>query len=138
MPQSPPVAEHAVLIRVTVPESILSQYEDQADSRPGRTTVEAVAAERLTRCVDHDDSKPLYFSDDERRELEQILGRNVLHTKDALLQIRNAMSVRVNKTQVPLKQNLLVKLKSRCIGMEFDAFIIQRITQALEQYVGMR
>lgn len=125
-----------VQLRISLPAEIVDLYQDQAD-RTG-LEIEQVVAARLLACVDHTSGKPLYFSDADRQELEQLLGRNVLHTKDALLQIRNAMCVRVNKVIISLKTNLLAKLKSRCIGMPFEDFLAQRVVQALEQYVGMR
>ncbi len=46
--------------------------------------------------------------------------------------------MRVQKVIISLKLNLLQKLKTRCIGMEWEQFLEQRVTHALEQYVGMR
>jgi hypothetical protein len=123
-------------IRITLPEEVLSEYESQAATLD--IPVERIIAQRLAMAANYTSDKPLYFSDEQRQALEHILGRNVLHTQDALLQIRNAMSVRLGKVVIPLHQTLLMKLKSRCLGMDWEDFIKLRVTIALEQYVGMR
>ncbi len=133
--ESPPSDPRAT-IRIALPESLLNAYEAQA--RNYGVDVEALISDRLADSINHIAAKPLYFNDEQRQQLEQCLGRNVLHTQDALLQVRNAMSVRVGKVIVGLKVNLLAKLKSRCIGMPFEEFLEQRVVQALEQYVGLR
>lgn len=122
--------------RITIPEDLLHEYEAQASVRG--VQVEDLIAERLGGCVEHRASKPLYFDDRQRQQLEQVLGRNVLNSTDALLQIRNAMSVRIGKVMISLKLNLMQKLRSRCIGTDWDTFLQKLITDELERYVGLR
>ena len=125
-----------VVARLSIPVQVLSEYERQAGATGLR--LEDVLAARLQTAVDYTASKPLYFSDSDCQALEKILGKNVLHTADALIQVRNAMSVRVQKVIITLSVGLLAKLKSRCIGMEWESFLKQTVTQQLERYVGMR
>lgn len=136
MPTAPDVVRDLITTRVTLPSGILTEYELQATARG--ITLEALLSERLALALPYTASKPLYFSDDQRQQLEQLLGRNVLHTADALLQIRNAMSVRIERTVIKLKLNLLQKLKTRCIGMEWEKFLEQTTVHELERYVGLR
>src|SRR5437868_6985849 len=90
-----------VQIRVALPDEIADLYSNEA-AITGRD-IEDVLAARLISAAGYTATKPLYFDDAQRQELEATLGRNVLHTRDALLQIRNAMSVRVGRVIIPLK-----------------------------------
>jgi hypothetical protein len=131
-----PPAAPAVLIRLALSEDLVEQYQSQADL--AQRTMEVVMAERLTRCLEYDDAKPLYFTDEQRQELEKALGRNVAHATDALTQIRKALSVRIGKVQVQLEEPLLSKLKSRCLGVAWDEYLTQLLRHALEAHVGLR
>jgi hypothetical protein len=123
-------------IRVAIPDEILDQYQAQAQTLG--IDVETLLARRLAQAVEYTASKPLYFSDADRQELEQTLGKNVLHTRDAISQIKIAMTVRIHNLKVQLKPAVLTRLKTRCLGMGWEEFVEQRVVQALEQYVGMR
>ena len=59
--------------------------------------------------------KPIYFDDDQRQELEHILGKNMTSTRELIIQVRNAVAVRVNNLKITLKPGLLARLKSRCL-----------------------
>lgn len=123
-------------LRLLLPDDVISEYQAQADAQHVR--LEDILVRRLVASVDHTSSKPLHFADSERQELEQLLGKNIFNTKDALTLIRSAMTVRIHNLKVTLKPAILTRLKTRCLGMEWEKFVEQRVVQALEQYVGMR
>lgn len=125
-----------VQLRIVVPEEILDQYQKQADVLG--IDVELVAGARLAQCVRHTAQKPLYFDDDERRELERILGKNATTTRDMIVQIRNSIAVKINNLKIALRPALLSRLKSRCLGMQWESFLEKVIVEDLERYVGMR
>lgn len=131
-----PTVDAPTAVRITLPGALYDHYLGEADA--AGVDVEDLLAARLEAAKDYRAAKPVYFDDAERRELERLLGRNVLHSADALIQIRNALAVRVNKVIISLKPNLLAKLKSRAVRQDFDKFLTERIIQALEEYVGLR
>lgn len=130
------ITETQTLLRVVLPNAVYQHY--LAEAAAAGKDIETVLAARLEACQDYSAEKPIYFDDADRQELERCLGRNVLHTADALIQIRNALSVRVNKVIISLNPNLLGKLKSRCIRADWEKWLSARIVHALEVYVGLR
>lgn len=127
------------VLRISIPSHIADHYDAISDVS-GKTT-EEVIAERLTTTADYyedEPGRPLHFNQAERQELEKLLAKNVFSTRDALVLIRNAMSVRLGSLKITLRPELLQKLKSRCLGMEWEAFITQTVTQELERFVGLR
>lgn len=136
MPTSLATNASTLQLRLLLSDEVINDYQAQADALHIR--LEDLLARRLTASVDHTSSKALYFDDRDRSELEQLLGKNILNTKDVLTLIRSAMTVRIHNLKVVLKPAILTRLKTRCLGMEWEKFIEQRVVQALEQYVGMR
>jgi len=126
----------SIQCRIQLPDAVFDRYDAEAARRG--IPVEELFAQRLAHCQDHTAEKPLYFNDSERQTLERYLGRNVLNVSDTLVQIRNAMSVRVHKVIVPLETQLLAKLKSRAIRVPFEEFLQTQVVQSLERYVGLR
>jgi len=125
-----------VQVRIRLPEEVLNHYQQYADQR--KESVDDVLAQRLAECADYTSTKPLYFSDSDRMEMEHILGKNLAKVPDALMLMRTLSSVRVANTTINLQPGLLTRLKSRCLGMKWETFLEQRIIHALEQYVGLR
>lgn len=125
-----------VSLRVLLPASVAESYE--AEARKRGVDVETVLCERLVRAVDHTATKPLYFDDSERQELDHIIGRNLSSAREALGQIRNLSAVRVQGVKVGIRVNVLERLKSRCLRMKWETFLEKLITEDLERYVGLR
>lgn len=132
----PTATDSKVILRVPLSADLYEHYTDEA--KEYGLDIEELLSSRLAACREHRASKPLYLDDAQRRELERVLGRNVLHTDDALIQIRNAFAVRIQKLQIQLKPNLLAKLRSRAIRVPWEKFLEERIIHALETYVGLR
>jgi hypothetical protein len=126
----------AVQVRVILPKEIADLYEIQAED--AGFTLEQVLQERLQACVYHDSDKPLYFSDQQRQELDSLLKRNVGSAEKALLAIRSQLTVDVNGIKVLLAPNTLQRLKSRCFGKPFEQFFRETVNRVLEEFVVMR
>src|SRR5262245_18227397 len=122
--------------RVRIPDEIAAIYADQAEAR--EIDIEKLLSERLIASVEHGAEKPLYFDDDERRELEHLLGKNLFNARDTIVLIRNAVAVRVQNLRIVLQPGLLSRLKSRCHGLKWEEFLEQTIVHQLERYAGMR
>lgn len=132
--------ENEVTLRVSVPQSILNEYEKQADELG--VPVETLMSVRLQHTVTMNDNRPIYFSDDQRRELDGLVGKNVKDADDLIKWVKKALQIRVNDGQLvhafELKPNLVQRLKTRCFGTPFPKFLRDTITSELERYVGLR
>ena len=130
-----------VLVRLRLTPELAAAYELQATDLG--TSLEDLLEARLSQAVHMRDSKPLYFADLDRQELEALLGKNVTSPVEVLRLLRTALSVRVSarpdiSVRVDLKPHLLTRLRSRCFGKPFDEFLKLTITEALERYAGLR
>lgn len=128
--------EAGVRLRVELSEEIVAQYQQQADI--AGVDLEAMLSDRLASCVSHTAVKPYYINDTDRQELEKILGKNMRTAKDLVLQVRNAVSVKLDNVKITIKPGLLSRLKTRCLGMKWEDFLEKIIIQDLERYAGMR
>jgi hypothetical protein len=78
------------------------------------------------------------LTDLERQAIEQAVGKNITTGSDVVRIVTRAVSISVNECEIPLSQYLLDRLKSRCIGMDFDAFLRKTIKNLLEEFAGLR
>jgi hypothetical protein len=128
--------DRRVRVRVFISPAVLDQYQQQAD-RVG-LDVETLLGDRLGACVEHTAGKPLYFNDAERQEIDKMFGKNVYGTRDLLNQVRNCLAVKVGNIKITLQAPLLSRLKSRCLGAKWEAFLERLIIEDLERYCGLR
>lgn len=122
------------MIRLTLPERIIRDYEAQGNGKPA----EWVMAERLRNCVGVTSEKPLIIDDENRRAIERMLQRNLSTPEELVQHLRNALAVRAGGVEAPLTPRLLSRLQSRAIGVDFDKFLPDLIVKLLEQYAGLR
>ena len=125
-----------VLLRASLSDPVMRQYEI-ASARSGKP-LEQVMSETLTRFADVDSAKPIILSDAERRTIEQALGRNFTTGAELARAVVRAASINVDDVEIPLSQHLLDRLKTRCIGVDFETFIKKTVKQALEEFCGLR
>jgi hypothetical protein len=132
--------DNEVTLRVSVPQPILDQYEEQATQLG--VPVEDILSVRLQNCVTLNDNRPIYFTDDQRRELDSLMGKNLRDAADLIKWVRKVLSVRVNDGQkthiIALKPTLVQRLKTRCFGKPFPAFLKDTTIIELERFVGLR
>ena len=124
-------------VRLTVPSDILAIYEQQAKARGGHP-VEWIMNERLRNFAHTNSEKPIVLDDESRRMLERLLAKNFSNADAIVSAVTHALSVRVDSIEIPLSPQLLAKLQSRCLGMDWKAFVTQTITRSLEEFTGLR
>lgn len=110
--------------------------EDEASTK--HKTVEEVAADKLLRYGHVDSTKPIILDDRARQHIEKLLGRNLNSTDETVAAIQRALQVRIDNVHVPITPYLLDRLRTRCIGMDFDKFIVATITRLLQEFAGVR
>ena len=130
---SPPATE--LMVRLPLSESILKQYREEA-AQYG-VDLEELLANRLAECVTFRASKPLYFDDEQRREIEKMLGRNLAGPGTLIGLIRNLISIKINGLQVTLKPDILGRLRTRHNAGTFSDWLGKQVAQWAAQYVGL-
>ena len=130
-----------VLVRLHLTQTVANAYELQATAL--NIPLESLLESRLAQFVSLSDAKPLYFTDEDRRDLEALLGKNVSTPIEVLRLLRTYHSVRISgkpdlNVRVDLKPNLLSRLRSRCFGKSFDDFLKSTIITELERFAGLR
>ena len=125
-----------LLFRAKLSDSIIKEY-DIAAARRG-ITAEEVMSETLTRFADFESAKPLILSDAQRRSIEAALGKNLNTADDLVRAVIRTVSVAIDGTELQLSQYLLDRLRTRCIGVDFDVFVKRIIREQLEAYAGLR
>ena len=134
-PASAPTVDLRLALKL--PAAIAESYQQEA-SEYG-VPIEELIANRLAECVTYNATKPLYFNDQQRRELELILSKNVKDAGTVLMLVRKAVSVSLNGVLISLGSAVLDRLRSRAPkGMEFRAWMQERINVWAEQEAGMR
>jgi len=82
--------------------------------------------------------KPIILDDTQRQILSGLAGRNLSTGKELVSFVTKISVLRLDECEVPVSAYLLDRLKSRCIGVEFNQFLSDLIKRLLEQHVGIR
>lgn len=121
---------------VVLTEKQAQPYIQQAESL-GKAP-EDLMAERLTACSSHTAEKPLYFNDDQRRELEKLLEANFGKPEEVINKVRPIAGVTVDGVVVPLNSRQIERLKSRCFfGITYQEKLTQLIHDAINNETGL-
>jgi len=123
-------------ISITLPQDLIDKYHSIADRH--EKTVEQVIETQLYRYQDHESIKPIVLNDVQRQHIERLLGRNITTADELVMVLQRALDVRVDNVDVTLTPYLLDRMKSRCIGMEWDKFLPFTIKRLVEEFVGVR
>lgn len=126
----------ATNVRVPLNDDVLNKYEAQAKAQ--NKTLEQVLVQTLVRFQDVVSTKPIILSDAARQHLDKLLGRNLSTGDELVSAVQRGLTVRLDELSIPITPYLLDRLRSRCIGMEFDAFMKLILVRMLEEYVGVR
>lgn len=126
----------AVRLTISLDENLHDTYAERAAKR-GRD-VEQEIIDRLVACKTHNATQSLYLADDDLSALSQIAGRTIRSTDDLLNWARRISSLNVAGTEVELSERLLTRLETRCFGLSMHDMLIKRVTECLEEYVGLR
>lgn len=124
-------------LTIEIDPQVLRHLEDQAQKQG--LNLEVIIARRLTACQDHVSTKPLYFSDLQRQDLEKLLGENLSTPEVALKTISKALSLAIDEHQITLKPDLLYRLQGRNLAkIPFGDFVGRTAVEELERYCEMR
>lgn len=121
---------------LTLPAEVYDAYEKL--SRDTRKSMDQVFSERLTACVGHRAQKPIHLNDTERQRLEKAVGENLSTAADVIAAVEHAMRLKLGGIEVPLKSDLVDRLRSRCFEADFGAWVAQIAIEKLEEYTGIR
>lgn len=124
-------------IRVSLPSDIVRKYEDQASARGGQPA-EWLMSERLRQFASVNSQKPITIDDVTRRKIESLVGRNISTADELVAVVESAVSVRLDDMEIPMSLQLLARLRTRCIGIEFNKFLPPLIKRLLEEFTGLR
>ena len=120
-----------VKVSLNLPKSTVDAYESEGD-------LSQVLESRLLSAVSHTSQKPLYVTDEIRKEFDKLFGRNFDSASELLAHVKKALTVRVDNVRVPLNPILLTRLKTRCFGLPFEDFIAKQTIKGLEEFTEMR
>lgn len=133
---TPETPEKIVRMTIELPESLVKHYEEQGEAW-GRTPEHEIAT-RLHRCRTYVATSPLYFTDDERRELESALGHNCTNPGVVLQQLKHAVTLQVGEVKIELPPNLQQRLRSRVFrGQTYQAVITKQVIDGLKRFCGL-
>jgi hypothetical protein len=127
---------NTISLRIAIDDETYRALDQIAKARNQQP--EDVAADMLAKFRDVRSTKPIIISDDARRRLEQILGRNLSAVEDLLSTMQHAFSVRADGVEIPVTPYLLERLRSRCIGMDFTEFMKRTVKRLLEEFANIR
>jgi hypothetical protein len=120
-----------VTVKLNLQESTLAEYEK-------RGSLDKVLSDHLTSTLNFTSTKPLYFTDTQRKRMDRLFGRNFKSSEDLIMQIEKYITARIGEVDIQLQPSLLARLKTRCFGKPFETFLAERIIIGLEEYTGMR
>lgn len=124
------------LVEVLVTKGV---YDDlKAQAKKNNTDIATTIRRKLLQFGHVDSTKPIVLNDADRQHVEKLLARNLTTADELVSALQRALMVRVDSIEIPISPFLLDRLRTRCIGMEFDKFMQQTIKRALEEFAGVR
>ena len=125
-----------IRISITLPQDLIDKYHAIADRQ--QKTVEQAIETQLYKYQDVESTKPLTLNDQQRQQVEQLLGVNISTADNFVSFLQRKFDLAVDNVNITLTPYLLDRLRSRCIGMEWDKFLQMTIKRQIEEYVGVR
>jgi len=123
-------------ISITLPQDLIDKYHAIADRN--HKTVEETIEAQLYKYQDVESTKPLTLNDAQRQYVEQLLGRNITTPDEFVSILQRKLDLFVDGVSITLTPYLLDRLRSRCIGMEWDKFLQMTVKRQIEEFVGVR
>lgn len=121
---------------VVLTEKQAQPYIEQAEAL-GKSP-EEIMAQRLTACVNHTAEKPVYFNDDQRREIEGLLDGNFAKAEEIISKVRPLSGVTVDGVFVPLNPRQIERIKSRCFyGTKYEDKLKEIILHIIDEATGL-
>jgi hypothetical protein len=135
----PPSKDTKVRIQLHLPELVVARYESQA--KLVKQSAEKIMSDRLRTCVDYTSGRGLYFTDDQRSQLERITGGHMINSADeALARTRTTVELKVGGVTVELNDRLLQRCSSRAKAerKSLAEYVTKEVVQGLERACGLR
>jgi hypothetical protein len=101
--------EESVILKIKIPAETAAKYEAMAASR--KCSLEAAAAQQLSRFADVASDKPIVLSDDERRAVERAAKRNVGNGADVVKIVVRASTISCDGHEIAVDPNMLDRIK---------------------------
>ena len=134
-PNGPPPST-MIRVQLDIPITLYEHYKQQGGAWD--RTAESEIAERLKRCKSHVSITPLYFTDDERHEIEAALGHNCSNAGVVLQQLKQAVTLHIGDVRIELPPNVQQRLKSRVFrGDTYEAMLKREVLRGLKVYCGL-
>ncbi len=125
-----------VRVTLSLPEEIYDEYAERA-TKYGRKPEQEIEL-RLTRCRNHNDTTPLYFNDQQRGELQTLLGKTPESAEHALGMIKRLSTIRVDGVDIVLAERLRERLSTRLFRDTMENVVKREVIRGLEGFVGWR
>tara|TARA_R110000868_G_scaffold332368_1_gene593397 strand:- start:42 stop:443 length:402 start_codon:yes stop_codon:yes gene_type:complete len=128
--------KQVVRLKLDVPESLLKFYEQQAGEQD--VYIEDLMVARLSAAKQWDDDRPLHFSDDERQELETMMGGKLLQNpRQAIETIKALLTIKVGGVNIVVDGQTLKGINAAKASNESESDVIKReVKRALGDYGG--
>ena len=128
----------SILLRLDLSDAVLKKYREESETYG--VELEELLANRLSECVDYNATKPLYFKDEQRRNLEAMLGRNINSPGEVLEIIRRFLTVKVNGISMTIRPEVLERLRTRHFdhSRDFGTYLTDCVNEWAEAAVGLR
>lgn len=126
----------SVRLKLDLPQHIIDTYERQAEECG--VSLEELIAARLCDSTEYTSTKPIYVTDEKRRVLEAILGRNLTSAEDLVKEVRVAASIRVDNVRVALPQDVRKRLTTRHVDktITYEEHVCRIVRRLLAEFVG--
>lgn len=128
-----------VLVKLSIPESIYAQYDEQA--KLAKQSVEKILADRLRTCATYTSGRGLYFTDEQRSHLERMTGGHLINDAESALQkINVTVSLKVSGVVIELNGRVLARATSRAKStrQSLEQYLQKEVILNLEKSVGLR
>ena len=126
-----------VKLMLEIPEVLYDKYAERAAKFNRKPESEILA--RLQQCQDYISTKPLYFTDDDRAEMEKAFAHNLSDPGDLIAKVKSLFRLKVGDVEVPLSARIQARLPNRVFrGSTLEKLITKVVTEALEVECGMR
>lgn len=121
---------------IVLSDAQLLPYAEAANSTD--KPLEEILTQRLLLCSKHTAEKPIYFNDDQRRELEGLLEANFAKPEEVIAKVRPVVGVTVDGVVIPLNSRQIERIKSRCFfGIKYEDKLKELIHNAINMETGL-
>ena len=128
----------SILLRLDLSDAVLKKYREESETYG--VELEELLANRLSECVNYNSTKPLYFTDTQRQNLETMLSRNIGSPGEVLEILRRFLTVKVNGISMTLRPEVLERLRTRHFdhSRDFGTYLTDCVNEWAETAAGMR